>query len=101
MDMPFTVLAVGIIMYNYTDPTVDGYPIWDFNGDINNPTFTPSLLNRTGSFAEPTYIDPPDIPPTRCHLFVTNGVINYCGDCTHEYNGKTGVQMREESDGPY
>ena len=62
---------------------------WNFNGDVNNPTFSPSLLNRTGSYAEPTYIDPPEIPPTICHLFVTEGKIIYCGDCTHHLSGQT------------
>lgn len=63
--------------------------VWQWNQDLNNPSFTPSLLNLTGSFAEPTFKDPPELPPTRCHLFVTNGKIIYCGDCTHDLNGKT------------
>lgn len=75
---------------------------WSFNGDLNNPTFNPSLLNTTGTYADPNWKGPDNEkdytkPPysTRCHLFVQNGVINYCGDCTHEYNGKQNVQMRE------
>lgn len=57
--------------------------VWQFSGDMDKPSFTPSLVELTGSFAEPTFIDPPEIPPTRCHLVMTNGVINFCGDCTH------------------
>ena len=62
---------------------------WVFNGNVDNPTFTPSLVNTTGSYAEPSFIDPPEIPPTRCHLYVTNGVIVFCGDSTHELAGKS------------
>lgn len=59
---------------------------WQFNGNIESPSFTPSLLNRmeikneqTGKLEE----------KERCHLFVTNGKIIYCGDCSHELSGQT------------
>lgn len=78
---------------------------WNFNGDFDKPTFTPSLLNRTGVHADPKWKGPDSEkdyskPPysTICHLFVTNGVINYCSDCTHEYNGKQSVAMKEYSE---
>lgn len=51
-------------------------PCWQFNGDTEKPTFTPSLL------VEPNY------PKHRCHLFLTEGKIHYCGDCFHELAGK-------------
>lgn len=47
---------------------------WSFNGDWDNPSFTPSLLY-------------PDRRPV-CHLFVTAGHIHYCGDCGHSLAGK-------------
>lgn len=65
-----------------------GGPTWTFNGDINRPTFTPSVNVTTGSFAEPTFIDPPEIPPTRCHFFITDGKVNYLSDCTHHLKGQ-------------
>lgn len=78
-------------------------PVWQFNGDVNNPSFHASLLNYSGVFVDPKWPhrkEPGDTtdyskPPwsTRCHLYVTNGKINYCGDCTHEYNGRQGVEM--------
>lgn len=86
----------------YTNPI--GYEVtWTFNGNVNNPTFGPSLLNRTGIHAtpkwNPEFEDGTDHtkPPysTICHLFVQNGIINYCGDCTHDHNGKQGVPMKE------
>lgn len=36
---------------------------------------------------------------TRCHLFVTNGQIIYCGDCPHDLAGKT-VDMLPVSQWP-
>lgn len=48
---------------------------WAFNGDMQRPTFTPSLLHPS--------------KPIRCHLFITNGEIQFCTDCGHELAGKT------------
>ena len=69
---------------------------WGFNGDMNKPTFTPSLLNRWGKYVDPNFKEDPDFPNASgiCHLFVTEGKIIYCGDCTHELAGKT-VDMKE------
>jgi len=50
---------------------------WEFNGDINNPTFSPSLLVWR---SEPTL---------RCHSFVKDGKIQFLGDCYHELKGQT------------
>lgn len=60
----------------------DGRSGWQFNGDIGKPSFTPSLLNTQ--------------PPTdyRCHLFVTDGKIHYCADCSHKLAGQV-VDMIE------
>lgn len=63
--------------------------VWTFNGDMDRPTFTPSLLVKTGSFASPGFIDPPEIPPTLCHSFITNGMIQFLGDCTHNLKNQT------------
>lgn len=78
---------------------------WTFNGDFNNPTFSPSLLITWGRYADPNWQEPDDIAPGQpsswsgqCHLFVQNGVINYCSDCTHEYNCRQGVAMKEYLD---
>ena len=35
--------------------------------------------------AKPYWLDPSE----KCHLFVTDGKIIYCGDCTHELSGQT------------
>ena len=65
---------------------------WHFNGDIENPSFTPSLLNQTPILSN-EIIDGKIVEKmkmiNRCHLFVTNGKIHYCSDCDHEFAGKT------------
>jgi hypothetical protein len=63
--------------------------VWQFNGDFDKPTFQPSLLVKTGSYASPSYVDDPEIPPVICHSFITDGRIQFLGDCTHELRGQT------------
>jgi len=58
------------------------YPCWKFNNDVDNPTFTPSLLNHRS----------PTCP--RCHLYVKNGKIEFCSDCEHDLKGQT-VEMKD------
>lgn len=53
--------------------TFDGN--WAFNGDMDRPTFTPSLIV--------TWTD------HRCHSFVTDGRIQFLADCTHSLKGQT------------
>ncbi len=55
-------------------------PVWSFNGNRERPTFSPSLRVRSVSRK---------CKEEACHLFVTDGQIQYCGDCTHEMAGKT------------
>lgn len=62
---------------------------WVFSGTLDNPTLTPSILKRTGSFADPAFVDPPEIPPTICHFFITDGKVIYLSDCTHKLAGQT------------
>ena len=62
-------------------------PCWQWNGSMDKPTFTPSLLNHIPARDS--------MPEHRCHLFVTDGQIRYCGDCTHELAGQT-VEMQDE-----
>ena len=51
---------------------------WGFNGNEEKPTFTPSLLyNKPGHAVK------------LCHLFVTDGMIQFCSDSQHDLAGKT------------
>jgi len=58
-------------------------PIWQFNDDTDKPTFTPSLLYRSDFKHDPRQAK------NICHIYMTNGVISFLGDCTHEFAGKT------------
>ena len=49
---------------------------WGFNGNTEEPTFTPSMLSKT-----------PD--GGICHSFVTKGNIKFLNDCTHKLKGQT------------
>lgn len=64
---------------------------WQFNNNIENPSFTPSLLNTQKILNETTGVYE---EKSRCHLYVTDGKIVYCGDCTHEFNGQT-IELSE------
>jgi len=57
---------------------------WKFNGDINKPTFIPSLRLSIND-------DPNDKNKMRtvCHLTITDGKIFYHNDNPHEYVNKT------------
>lgn len=63
----------------YTE-NVPGMPNWNFNGDVDNPTFSPSLLvwNDYG----------PKEKHFRCHSFIRNGVWQFLNDCTHALAGQ-------------
>jgi hypothetical protein len=73
-----------------------GGPRWGWNGDVEKPTFTPSVLvsgvrgltddehaayMRGEGLPEPT--------PFACHSFVTDGQIQFLSDCSHAMAGQT------------
>ena len=54
---------------------------WSWNGSIEAPTFSPSILCRT----------PGKDSTEVCHSFVKDGNIQFLGDCTHALAGQTVV----------
>jgi hypothetical protein len=50
---------------------------WEFDGDLQRPTFSPSFLVYADGFHP------------RCHSFVRAGKIEYLGDCDHAFAGQT------------
>lgn len=50
---------------------------WEFNGDLDKPTFSPSIHVIT-------YED-----KTLCHSFVKDGNIQFLHDCAHAFAGQT------------
>ena len=74
---------------------------WEFNGDLEHPTFSPSYLawNDPNPNALPEY-DPDGRYRNgfRCHSFIREGRIEFLSDCTHELAGQT-VDLPEVGDG--
>ena len=76
-------------------------PLWLWNGDLVRPTFSPSVLVRSGhhvpgqegkpcwcSYGE-RYGRKAPFACEVCHSFVTNGAIQFLADCTHGLAGQT------------
>jgi hypothetical protein len=64
---------------------VDGSRGWQWNGSVDKPTITPSILVNVGGGNPTTPI---------CHLHVTNGQLVFLNDCTHSFAGKI-IDMEE------
>jgi hypothetical protein len=74
---------------------------WGWNGSIDKPTFSPSILIRSGHYADGlsgqcwcTYNaarpnEPASFVCSVCHSFVADGRIQFLGDCTHALAGQT------------
>jgi hypothetical protein len=58
------------------------WPAWTFNGDMDKPTVSPSILIEHDG-------------KTICHSFVKNGQIQFLQDCDHKMKGQT-VELPEE-----
>lgn len=59
--------------------------VWGFNGDIDNPSFTPSIKVEGHNDESKPFV---------CHSYVTDGKIMFLTDCTHELAGQT-VALQE------
>jgi hypothetical protein len=64
-------------------------PHWGYNQNPAAPTFTPSVLVRTGRAVNPAFQREPGDPPEICHSYVTEGRIQFLSDCTHALAGQT------------
>jgi hypothetical protein len=76
---------------------------WQWNGSVDARTFSPSLLIHSSEFTElgkQQYQDwinhRREIPggkidsrATVCHSFITDGMMQFLPDCTHDLAGKT------------
>lgn len=101
-----------------TDWTPEGYEryspeariLWKFNGDLDKPTFSPSLLWKSGHYCStppvpgdcwcdfekrmPEYAGRKHPECSICHSFVRDGKIEFLNDCTHALAGQT-VELPE------
>lgn len=64
-----------------TQETKGPGPKWDFNGNLEKPTFSPSILSQ--------WNEGEGHVRKRCHSFIRNGMIEFLPDCSHELAGKT------------
>lgn len=78
-------------------------PRWSWNGDLEKPTFTPSVLvsghglTPKGQAEADAWFEahcPKPAPkfdsaPTVCHSFVVDGQMQFLSDCTHKLAGQT------------
>lgn len=59
---------------------------WGFNGDLERPTLTPSILcHPSGRLNDDGSVRQSPL----CHSFVTDGRIQFLSDCTHALAGQT------------
>lgn len=52
-------------------------PVWEFNGNEEHPTVTPSIRTTLQ-----------DQPRKECHVFLTDGIIDFQGDSWHRLAGQ-------------
>lgn len=57
---------------------------WSFDGNMEEPTFTPSMNETVGPFPEDSQWTG---QIRRCHFTVQTGLIIYHADCSHEMRG--------------
>lgn len=72
---------------------------WTWNGDLERPTFSPSVLARSRYAEPPVTADNLEewkrepweqvLVERVCHSFVTDGRIQFLGDCTHALANQT------------
>lgn len=71
---------------------------WTWNGHVDKPTFTPSVLvqgtklvlDADGQWTGGWELDANgDTIPTVCHSYIVDGRIQFLGDCTHALAGQT------------
>lgn len=56
---------------------------WTFNGDLEKPSFTPSVRCWW------TGIDEGERVTETCHFYVTDGKVQFLSDSTHAFAGQT------------
>lgn len=56
----------------------NGKPMWDYDGNDDAPTLSPSILTRTGP--NESFV---------CHSYIRAGMIEFLADSTHELAGQT------------
>lgn len=58
---------------------------WNFDGNVNSPSFSPSMNIAWGKLADPKW----NGEGGRCHYFLRSGKLQFLADCTHAFAGRT------------
>lgn len=97
----------GSVMVSFRCPGCDDFHqisvgVWTFNGDLERPTFSPSVLVGGAQWGVADVFHKPNHKVAKgertvCHSFVTGGQIQFLGDCTHTLAGQT-VDLPEWSE---
>lgn len=70
------------IVTSWTDLNNNPHNGWTFDGNLQLPSFTPSLLlYYTHPFTNQRI--------SICHVVLTHGILNFCTDCEHELKGQS------------
>jgi len=59
---------------------------WQWNGSLEKPTISPSVKHYHNGYPKEEGCDA--VPAFCCHYIITDGVIAFCGDCTHDKSGQ-------------
>lgn len=62
---------------------------WGWNGSLDKPTLTPSVLNWLEHRPDEDEEERKHVDSRRCHLYVRDGRIEYLSDCGHPLAGQT------------
>lgn len=57
---------------------------WTFDGNLDEPSFSPSFLHTIGAGRERHDGASTTTHPEICHYVLTKGILNFCSDCHHE-----------------
>jgi hypothetical protein len=68
----------GLHMLPVNSPHLTDRPSWDFDGNFEEPTLSPSILSRRGT----------EDSPLICHSFLRGGIFEYLSDSTHPLTGQ-------------
>jgi hypothetical protein len=78
----------GIHLLPVNAPANLGKPSWDWDGNEEAPTLSPSILTN-GTRGEPSRLDEEGKPVfPRCHSYLRAGVFEFLSDCEHPLVGQ-------------
>ena len=84
--------------FRISRPEGTNYPVWKFDGNIETPTFTPSMRISEPVYGKSTIEKQPDGSyrkvnwKTICHYNLTAGIVKFHGDGPH---GRKNVPLQD------